>query len=158
MARSTGLAPRRGGCPDADTILLGAVGPGTRGRAAVTRTGAAMMLTTRLEAYDVVKFKLYGATANVAGGYLVQVANVAEGALLASASTYATVAAIEGSGIATREVAVSGAQIRAAVAAAGSLTGDIRCVAIRLVAGTGSNGAAVPAGTMTVSVEPVNQL
>jgi hypothetical protein len=117
-----------------------------------------MMLTTRLEAYDVVKFKLYGATANVAGGYLVQVANVAEGALLASASTYATVAAIEGSGIATREVAVSGAQIRAAVAAAGSLTGDIRCVAIRLVAGTGSNGAAVPAGTMTVSVEPVNQL
>lgn len=156
MARATGLAPRRAGCLDAETILLGYKGPGTKGRAAATLTGAAMLLTTRLEAYDVVKFKLYGATSNVAGGYLVQVAHVAEGAAIGTASTYATVATIQGSGIATFEVAVSGAQIREAVKAAGSLTGDIRCVAIRLTAGTGSNGAAVPAGTMTVSVEPTN--
>jgi hypothetical protein len=156
MARSTNLSARRSGTLDADTILLGAVGPGTRGRAAATRTGAAMMLTTRLDDYDVVKFKLYGATANVAGGYLVQVASVAEGAAIGTASTYATVAVIEGSGIATREVAVSGVQIENAVRTAGSLTGDVRCVAIRLTAGTGANGAAVPAGTMTVSAEPVN--
>ena len=158
MARSTGLNPRRGGCLDADTILLGPVGPGTKGRAAVTRTGAAMLLTTRLEAYDVVKFKLYGATANVAGGYRVEVASVAEGAALGTASAYALVATIAGSGIATKEVAVSGAQILDAVRTAGSLTGDVRCVAIRLVAGTGSNGVAIPAGTMTISVEPTNQL
>ena len=38
MSRSTGLAPRRGYQLDAETILLGAVKAGARGRAAETRT------------------------------------------------------------------------------------------------------------------------
>ena len=82
---------------------------------------------------------------------------MAEGAAIGTASTYATVAIVIGAGIATKEVAVSGAQILDAVKTAGSLTGDVRCVAIRLTAGNGSNGANAPAGTMTISVEPANQ-
>jgi hypothetical protein len=46
MARSTGLTPRRGYMIDAATVLVGAVAAGARGRAAATRTGAALILNT----------------------------------------------------------------------------------------------------------------
>jgi hypothetical protein len=139
---------------DRSTVLVGAVGAGARGAAAATRTGAAMLLNTRLDAQNVFKVVCKGQTSNAAGGYLIQVASVAEGAAIGTASAYATVAVIEAAGIGDVEVAVSGAAVRAAVKAAGSLTGDVRCVAVRATAGNGSNGAAVPAGTMTVFIQP----
>ncbi len=50
MARSTGLLPRRGVTIDANTVLVGSVLAGTLGRPAETRTGAARILSTRLDA------------------------------------------------------------------------------------------------------------
>lgn len=136
-ARSTGLAPRRGYTLDAATVLVGAVAAGTRGRTAETRTGAARLLNTRLEAQDVFKIVVHGQTSDSAGGYVIQAAHVAEGAALASASTYATIAAVTITpGI--NEVALSGAQVRELVRVAGSVTGDVRVAAIRAIAGTGS--------------------
>jgi len=139
---------------DRETVLVGAVRAATRGRDAETRTGAARLLETRLDAQNVFKVVCKGQTSNAAGGYLIQVASVAEGAAIGTASAYATVAVIEAAGIGDVEVAVSGAAVRALVQTAGSLTGDVRCVAVRATAGTGSNGAAVPAGTMTVFIQP----
>jgi hypothetical protein len=154
MARSTGLAPRRGYQLDAETILFGLVKAGPRGRAAETRTGAARLLNTNLAAQNVVKIAGFGQSSTSAGGYLVQAAHVAEGAAIGTASTYATIGVISFTAGQINEVALSGKQIREAVKAAGSLTGDIRVVAVRLTAGTGANGAAVPAGTNTVAICP----
>jgi hypothetical protein len=76
---------------------------------------------------------------------------VAEGAALASASTYATIAAITlAPGI--QEIALTGAQVRALVVAAGSLTGEVRVVAVRAVAGTDANA---PAGTNMIHFDVV---
>ena len=77
-ARSTGLAPRRGYLIDAATVLVGPVAAGARGRAADTRTGAAQILNTRLEAQDTFKIVAVGNSA-AAGQYTVQVAHVPEG-------------------------------------------------------------------------------
>lgn len=155
-ARSTGLLPRRGYTLDALTVLVGEVKAGARGRAAETRTGAARLLNTRLEAQDVFKIAVHGQSSDSAGGYIIQAAHVAEGAAIGSASTYATIATVTcAPGV--NEIALSGANIRQLVKDAGSLTGDIRVVAIRAVAGTGSgqggNGVAVPAGTNTISLQ-----
>lgn len=155
-ARSTGLAPRRGYVIDAQTVLVGAVAAGARGRAAETRTGTARLLNTRLEAQDVFKIAVHGQTSDSAGGYIIQAAHVAEGAAIGAASTYATIATVTcAPGV--NEIALSGAQIRQLVKDAGSLTGDVRVVAIKAVAGTGSgqggNGVAVPAGTNTISLQ-----
>lgn len=137
MARSTGLAPRRGYQVDAETILLGAVKAGARGRAAETRTGAARLLTTNLAAQD--EWKLIAAGGSGAsGGYVLQAANVAEGAALSSASTYANIGVVTATAGQINEVAVSGKQIREAVKVAGSLTGDVRVNAVRLRPGTGT--------------------
>lgn len=150
MTRPTGLLDRRAYMVDAATVVVGAVAAGTRGRAAETRTGAARLLTTRLEAQDVFKVIVRGSTGS-AGTYTLQAAHVAEGAALASASTYATIAAITlAPGI--QEIALTGAQVRALVAAAGSLTGEVRVVAVRAVAGTDANA---PAGTNMISFDVV---
>lgn len=155
-ARSTGLAPRRGYIIDALTVLVGYVAAGARGRVAETRTGAARLLNTRLEAQDVFKIVCHGAS-NAAGGYIIQAAHVAEGKALADASTYATIATVTCSpGI--NEIALSGTQIRELVKAAGSVTGDVRVVAIKAIAGTKTgqaegNGVLVPVGANTISLQ-----
>jgi len=155
-ARSSGLLARRAYTIDANTVLVGAVLAGTRGRAAETRTGAARLLNTRLEAQDVFKIVTHGQSSDSAGGYIIQAAHVAEGKALSDASTWATIATVTcAPGIS--EIPVSGVQIRNAVKTAGSLTGDVRVVAIRAVAGTGTgsgqNGVVVPAGTNTISLQ-----
>lgn len=138
MARSTGLALRRGYQVDAETILLGLVKAGARGRAAETRTGAARLLATNLAAQDEWKLVGYGQSASSTGGYVVQAANVAEGAALSSASAWANVSVITVATGVINEVAVSGKQIRELVRVAGSLTGDIRVAAVRVRPGTGT--------------------
>jgi hypothetical protein len=154
-ARSTGLAPRRGYTIDAATVLVGDVRAGARGRAAATRTGAAQILNTRLEAQDVFKIVVHGQTSTSAGGYIIEVAHVAEGST--TIGTYAAIATVTcAPGV--REVAISGAQVRALVAAANSNPADLRAVAIRATAGTKvgeteGNGVLVPAGTNTISLQ-----
>lgn len=154
--RSTGLLPRRGYSLDAGTVIVGAVAAGTRGRAAETRTGAARLLNTRLEAQDVFKLVVHGQTSNSAGGYIIQAAHVPEGST--TPDTYATIATVTcAPGI--QEIALSGAQVRelCRVAPNPDITGDVRVVAIKAVAGTGTgeggNGVAIPAGTNTISVQ-----
>jgi hypothetical protein len=138
MARSTGLAPRRGYQLDAETILLGAVKAGPRGRAAETRTGAARLLNTNLAAQDEWKLIAAGGSSNSAGGYVLQAAHVAEGAALSSASTYANIGVVTITAGQINEVAISGRQIREAVRVAGSVSGDVRVAAVRLRPGTGT--------------------
>lgn len=148
MARSTGLAPRRGYMIDATTVLVGAVAAGARGRAAATRTGAALMLTTRLESQDVFKIVAHGDAA-AAGQYTIQVAHVPEGGAVNN-SHYATVAVVTcAPGI--QEIPISGVQARALAAAGASITsGDVRVVAIRANAGADANA---PAGVNTISLQ-----
>lgn len=138
MARSTGLAPRRGYQLDAETILLGAVKAGARGRAAETRTGAARLLQTNLAAQDDLKFIAAGGSSNSAGGYVLQAAHVAEGAALSSASAYANIAVVTASAGVINEVSVSGKEVREAVRVAGSVSGDVRVAAVRVRPGTGT--------------------
>ena len=138
MARSTGLAPRRGYQLDAETILLGAVKAGARGRAAETRTGAARLLQTNLAANDDLKFIAAGGSSNSAGGYVLQAAHVAEGAALSSASAYANIAVVTASAGVINEVGVTGKEIREAVRVAGSVSGDVRVAAVRVRPGTGT--------------------
>lgn len=159
MARSTGLAPRRGYTIDAATVLVGAVAAGARGRAAEIRTGAARLLNTRLEAQDVFKVVVNGQSADAAGGYIIEAAHVAEGAALASASDWTPIAtAICSPGV--TEIPLSGATVRELVRTqpATDLTGDIRVVAIRATAGTktgqvAGNGVLVPVGANTISLQ-----
>ena len=148
MSRSTGLAPRRGYTLDAATVLVGAVRAGARGRAAATRTGAEQLLNTRLEAQDVFKLVIHG-DASAAGQYTIQVAHVPEGST--SPSTYGTIAVVTcAPGI--QEIPISGATVReiARTAPATDITGDVRVVAIKAVAGTEANA---PAGVNTISVQ-----
>ncbi len=149
MARSTGLAPRRGYTLDAATVLVGAVAAGARGRAATTRTGAEQILNTRLEAQDVFKIVVHGQSATSAGQYTIQVAHVPEGST--TPSTYGTVAVVTlAPGI--QEIPLSGATVRelARTAPTPDITGDVRVVAIKAVAGTDANA---PAGTNTISLQ-----
>lgn len=148
MARSTGLAPRRGYTLDAATVLVGPVAAGARGRAATTRTGAEQLLNTRLEAQDVFKLVVHG-NASAAGQYTIQVAHVPEGS--ATPSTYGTIALVTcAPGI--QEIPISGAVVReiARTAPNPDVTGDVRVVAIKAVAGTEANA---PAGVNTISVQ-----
>lgn len=155
MSRPTGLLPRRGYSIDAETVLVGEVKAGTRGRTAETRTGAARILNTRLEAQDVFKLVVHGQTSDAAGGYIIQAAHMPEGST--APATYATIATVTcAPGI--NEIAISGAQVRELCRVAGSVTGDVRVVAIRATAGTKTgqsegNGVLVPVGTNTISVQ-----
>lgn len=159
MAQATGLNPRRAYELDANTILVGAVLAGARGRAAETRTGAKRLLTTSLSAQMEYKVVVYGQDASADGGYLIQVAHVAAGGAL-PADNYAgwvTIAATDAAGVGVTEIALSGAAIHKLAKTAASLT-DVtpRPVAVRCVAGTGSNGADVPAGTQTIALVPAD--
>jgi hypothetical protein len=148
MARSTGLAPRRGYTLDAATVLVGPVAAGARGRAATTRTGAEQLLNTRLEAQDVFKLVVHG-NASAAGQYTIQVAHVPEGST--TPSTYGTIALVTcAPGI--QEIPISGAVVReiARTAPNPDVTGDVRVVAIQAVAGADANA---PAGVNTISVQ-----
>jgi hypothetical protein len=152
-ARATGLTPRRGYQLDALTTLVGYIAAGPRNRAAQTLTGAAQLLTTQLGMQDVFKVVCYGQSTDAAGGYLIQAAHVAEGAALASATGWTTIATITASAGNIQEIALSGASIMQAVKTTGSITGDVRVVAVRATAGTGANGVAVPAGTMNIGFQ-----
>lgn len=153
MSRPTGLLPRRGYTLDAETVLVGDVKAGTRGRDAETRTGTARILNTRLEAQDVFKIVAHG-DADAAGGYIIQAAHVPEGST--TPDTYATIATVTcAPGIS--EIAISGAQVRELCRVAGSVTGDVRVVAIKAVAGDGTgegdNGVEAPEGVNTISLQ-----
>lgn len=148
MSRSTGLAPRRGYTLDAATVIVGPVRAGARGRAAATRNGAEQLLNTRLEAQDVFKLVVHG-DSSAAGQYTVQVAHVPEGST--TPSTYGTIAVITcAPGI--QEIPISGATVReiARTAPNPDVTGDVRVVAIKAVAGA---DALAPAGVNTISVQ-----
>lgn len=151
-ARATGLLNRRAYGFDANTVLVGAVKAGARGRAAETRTGAARLLTTRLDAQDVFKIVVNGQSSTSAGKYTIEAAHVAEGAALGTASTYAALAVVTcAPGI--QEIPISGVQAQALVRAAGSLTGEVAVRAIRATAGTAGDA---PAGTNTIRIVPMN--
>ena len=161
MARATGLAPRRGYQLDAATVLVGAVLAGARGRAAETRTGAARLLTTNLAAYDDLKLIATGGSSNSAGGYVLQAAHVAEGAALGSASAYANIAVVTASAGAINEVVVGGKQIRDAVRAAGSVTGDVRVAAVRVRPGTGNlaiSNVALASNVVTITLSAAHTM
>ncbi len=154
MPKATGLLSRKAYYIDRESVLIGAVRAG-EGAAAESRTGAARLLSFKLNNADMVKFVATGGADNSAGGYLIQVAHVAEGGALANANPtgYVTIGTIVFSGKKTLEVGFTGAQIEELVkgAASPAITGDVRVVALRLVAGdgtgTGQNGVAVPAGS-----------
>lgn len=139
-ARSTGLLDRRGLNFDALTVLVGAVRAGTRGRPAANRTGAELILNTRLEANDVVKLVVNGVTGS-GGKYTVQVAHVPEGST--TASTYGTLAVVT-CAPGKQVIAFTGEQIREIARVAGSVTGDVRVAAVRATAGTAGDA---PIGT-----------
>jgi hypothetical protein len=149
-ARATGLRDRRSYTFDAATVLVGAVRAGTRGRPAANRTGAEQILNTRLEAQDVFKLIVRGG-AGSGGQYTIQVAHVPEGST--TPSTYATVAVVTcAPGV--QEIPLSGATVRelARTAPNPDITGDVRVVAIRAVAGTDANA---PTGTNTIRLQNV---
>jgi len=155
MPKATGLAPRKAVFIDRDSVIFGSVRAG-EGVAAESRTGAARVMPFKLNTCDFFKVVAQGALSNAAGGYFVEVAHVAEGAAVGTASTYARIGSIVFNGLTQTEVGFTGAQVEALVKAAGSLTGEIRVVALRLVAGTGTgsgeNGLTAPANTTGATI------
>ena len=154
MPQATGLQARRGYNIDRDAVLLGNVRRGDN-VAAETRTGAARILDNKLNTCDLVKVVAQGALSNAAGGYFVDVAHVAiGGSLPASDSTnWIRVGSIVLDGLNAVELPLSGVELNRRVKGETSpaISGEVRVVAIRLVAGTGTgagqNGLAVPANT-----------
>jgi hypothetical protein len=142
---------------DRDSILLGPVNAGLDEsgtlQPAETRTGAARLLSGRINPYDAWKVVAVGGQSSSAGGYLVQAAHVAQRDVLANASTWATIGVITFNGTGQTEFGFTGVQAedRVKEVASPAITGKVRVAAFRLVAGTGTgsgqNGVAVPAGT-----------
>lgn len=155
MPKATGLAPRKAVFIDRESVIFGSVRAG-EGVAAESRTGAARVMPFKLNTCDFFKIVAQGAASDAAGGYFIEVAHVAEGAAVGAASTYARIGSIVFDGTTKPEVGFTGAQVEALVKAAGSLTGEIRVVALRLVAGTGTgsgeNGLVVPANTTGATI------
>lgn len=157
MPAAVGYTSQRAVRIDRDSVLLGPVRAGLNGagdlESAETRTGAARLLEGRINPYDSWKVVAVGGQSASAGGYLVQAAHVAQGDVLANASAWATIGAITFDGTSQTELGFTGAQAEALVRAAASpaITGKVRVVALRLVAGTGTgsgqNGVVAPAGT-----------
>lgn len=155
MPAAVGFTSQKAARIDRDSILLGPVRAGLNEAGdlepASVRTGAARLLEGRLNPYDAWKVVAVGGESTSAGGYLVQVAHVAQGDVLANASTWATVGTITFNGTTPVSKGFTGEETEALVlAAAPSISGKVRVIAIRLVAGTGTgsgqNGVAVPAG------------
>jgi len=146
MARSTGLLPRRGATLDAMTTLVGPVLAGANGRPAETRTGTARILTTNLAAQNLFKLVIQG-NASAAGKYTIQVAHVPVGST--TPSTYATVAVVDLKP-GYQEIPLSGFNLREQARVAGSVTGEVRVMAIRATAGTAGDA---PAGVSTIFLD-----
>ncbi len=160
MPKATGLAPRKAVFQDRESILVGAVRAG-EGVAAESRAGAARLLSFKLNTCDYFKIAAVGALSNAAGGYYIEVAHVAADGALANANPtgYVRIGSISYSGLSQTEVGFSGPQVEALVKAGASpaITGDVRVVALRLVAGTGvtgegSNGLAAPANATGATI------
>lgn len=155
MPQATGLAPRRPYLPDRDSVILGAVRAGD-GAAAETRTGAARVLPFKLNTCDTFKVIAVGALSNAAGGYFVEVAHVPFGGAVGEANptAYVRIGSIVLNGLQQVEIGKSGLEVEAAIQAAASpaITGDVRAVAVRLVAGTGSNGLTAPANATGATI------
>lgn len=155
MPKATGLAPRKPIFIDRESVIFGSVRAG-EGVAAESRTGAARVMPFKMNTCEFFKIVAQGAASNAAGGYFIEVAHVAVGAAVGAASTYARIGSISFDGLNRTEVGFTGAQVEALVKAAGSLTGEIRVVALRLVAGTGTgsgqNGLAAPANTTGATI------
>lgn len=132
-------------------MLYGSVAAGENSPAA-DRTGAAVLIQPLLNTLNNVKFVAQGAAANAAGGFYIEVAHVAKGAALSTANpaAYVRLGSISFSGTQRVEKTFSGLDIEQQVKAAASpaITGPVRVVAVRLVAGTGTgtgqNGLAAP--------------
>jgi hypothetical protein len=157
MPQATGLAPVRGYMVDRDAVLFGPVRVGD-GQVAGTRDGSARILSDSLNLADTFKVVANGGAANAAGGYFIEVAHVARGAAIGTANpaAYVRIGSISFNGTTPMEFAISGATIDAQVRAAASpaIVGDVRIVALRLVAGTGvgANGLAAPVNTSAASI------
>lgn len=138
---------RRGYVPDAQAVLVGAVRAGIE-QNAETRTGAARVLNADLAAQNTYKLVQVVTDPTAVGGYLIQAAHLPVGAAVGSIAggAWATIAVISASGKGTDEVALSGLQVRDAVMATTTLASGeaLRVMAVRAVAGDGSNGAAAP--------------
>jgi hypothetical protein len=155
MPKATGLAARKAYFIDRDSVLLGAVRAG-EGVAAESRTGAARLLPFKLNTCDFFKVAAVGALSTAAGGYYIEVAHVAAGGVVGDANPtgYVRIGSIVFSGTDQTEVGFSGPQVEALVKAGASpaISGDTRVVALRLVAGTGSNGLAAPANATGATI------
>lgn len=154
MPQATGIPQRRGFLVDRDHVLFGFVRAGDQS-AAETRTGAARLLPNNLIRSD---FRIIakGKAANAAGGYLIQVAHIPKGGAIGDANPtgYVTIGSIAFRGTEEANANFNGNEIEALIRAAASpaITGEVRAYAIRLVAGTGSNGVAVPANTAGATI------
>ena len=147
MPAAVGYTSQRAARIDRDSILLGSVKAGVLGNgdleAASTRDGSARLLEGRINPYDNWKVVAVGGQSSSAGGYLVQMAHVAQNGLLADASAWATIGAIAFSGTAEIPLGFTGDQVEAlveaaAVAAGAAITGKTRVTALRLRPGTGN--------------------
>jgi hypothetical protein len=135
-ARATGLRDRRAYTFDAETVLLGQVRAGTRGRPAENRTGAARILNTTLNSQDVLKILATGDD-SASGGYIVQAAHVPEGTT--TPATYATIAMVAMTP-GNREIPISGIEVAELCRKAPDpdIVGDVRVAAVRLLPGSGN--------------------
>lgn len=156
MPRSYGFDTRDSAI-DAKTVLVGAVRKGID-QAAETRTGAARELTTDLSMNMGFVAKCFGTSASAGGGYVLQAAHVARGKTVSDvgANDWATIGVATANGYQIRETALSGRAIYDAIMAKGTVASgtQLRAVAVRAVAGDGSNGASVPTGEMTICIVP----
>ena len=148
MPAAVGYTPQRAARIDRDSILLGPVNAGLNSATgnledASTRTGAARLLEGRLNPHDSWKAVAVGGQSSSSGGYVVQIAHVAQNGALADASAWGTLGAIAFSGTAEIPLGFTGDQteavVRAAAVAAGAaITGKVRVAALRLRPGTGN--------------------
>ena len=147
MPAAVGYTFQRAARIDRDSILLGPVNAGRSSSGnledASTRTGAARLLEGRLNPYDSWKAVAVGGQSSSSGGYLVQIAHVAQNGALTDASAWGTLGAIAFSGTAEIPLGFTGDQteavVRAAAVAAGAaITGKVRVTALRLRPGTGN--------------------
>ncbi len=135
MTRASGLPARRPNPIELEGILLGAVRAGD-GTPAGTRTGAARVLSKKLNSTLGFKVLLNGATSAAAGGYVIEVDHVPFGTATPSGN-WVPVGTISASGLTEVEALFSGKDVGVKVAAAAAVT-DPRVMAIRAVAGSGN--------------------
>jgi hypothetical protein len=165
MTRAIGLAVQTAYKADAETILLGYVGPWDD-RAAETRTGSAREMSLRLNRMQLFKVVGHGATSSAAGGYLVKAAHIARGGVVGdvTAPNWVTLGSIVFNGQGPVEFGRTGPEVERLVKAATSptITGDVRVKGVRLFPGSGnlsitnvaltSNLATVTVGAHTLQI------